>query len=257
MEWEKERQVARQAALKAGSILSGLFGHVNRIMKKGEIDLVTEADLRAEKAILETIRQYFPRDSIHTEEAGEYRDSQDRVWLIDPLDGTTNFAHAFPFYAVSIALEVDREGVLGVVFNPTLNEYFEAVRGGGAFLNNKPIRVSQTREINDSLVATGFPYDIHENPHRVMELFGRMVVRAQGVRRPGSAAIDLCYVAAGRFDGFWEAGLKPWDTAAGIVLVSEAGGRLSGYHGEPYSPYGASIVASNGLIHDVMLTVLA
>jgi myo-inositol-1(or 4)-monophosphatase len=255
MMWKKEMNVARQAALEAGKILTGMFGHINQVMKKGEIDLVTEADLRAEKVILEIIRHHFPRDSILTEEAGEYRDLPERVWLIDPLDGTTNFAHAFPFYAISIALEVEKEAVLGVVLNPTLDEYFEAIRGEGAFLNNKPIRVSQTSEINESLLATGFPYDIHQNPDRVMDLFRKMVVRAQGVRRPGSAAIDLCYVAAGRFDGFWEAGLKPWDTAAGIVLVNEAGGRLSNYDGEPYSPYGASIVASNTLIHEAMLAV--
>jgi myo-inositol-1(or 4)-monophosphatase len=254
--WEQEIAVARQAAQEAGQILRHMLGKVNRISKKAEIDLVTEADLQSEKAILDIISRKFPEDSILSEERGESRHLPDRVWLIDPLDGTTNFAHCLPFFAISIALEVKKNIVLGLVFNPYWEEYFEAVEGMGAFLKQKPIQVSQTMELGEALLVTGFPYDVHQKPQRVMELFQKMLVRAQGIRRLGSAAIDLCYVAAGRFDGFWEAGLKPWDTAAGMIILQEAGGKLSNYDSEPYSPYSKSIVASNPFIHSAMLRAL-
>ncbi len=252
MPWEKEIAVAREAAQAAGEVLNELFGRVNRVSKKGQIDLVTEADVQAEKAVLDIITAHFPHDSLLTEEAGEQRHLPDRVWHIDPLDGTTNFAHAFPVFAVSIALEVEREVVLGVVYNPYANELFEAVTGMGAFLNKNRIRVSQVSELGEALLATGFPYDIHERPRRVLAPFGELILLAQGVRRPGSAAIDLCYVAAGRFDGFWEPGLKPWDTAGGSIIVAEAGGRLSTYEGEDFTPYQRTVVASNARIHDAL-----
>jgi myo-inositol-1(or 4)-monophosphatase len=254
--WEKEIAVARQAAEEAGKILLGMFGKVGVITKKGKIDLLTEADLQSEKIILDIIGHNFPQDSIVTEEAGEFNLLSKRVWIIDPLDGTTNFAHAFPFFAVSIALEIEKEVVLGVVFDPYSGEHFEAINGMGAFSNKKPIQVSQTKELGESLLATGFSYDIHKNPQKVMELFKRMIVLAQGVRRPGSAAIDLCYVAAGRLDGFWEEGLKPWDTAAGSLIVTEAGGRISNYQGDRYTPYQKNIVAANPFIHKAMMTAL-
>ncbi|MFZ7111571.1 MAG: inositol monophosphatase family protein [Desulfatiglandales bacterium] len=255
--WEKEIAIARLAAEEAGRILEGMMGRLNRVTKKGEIDLVTEADLASEKKIIELITAHFPEDGILTEESGEYRSRSNRIWLVDPLDGTTNFAHNFPFFAVSIALEVREEIVLGVVFNPRMDEFFEAVKGGGAFLNHQAVKVSQTRGMRDSLLATGFPYDIHEKPEGVMARFRQMVVLAQGIRRPGAAALDLCYVAAGRFEGFWEEGLKPWDTAAGAIILSEAGGRSSNYSGEVFSPYMKSIVASNSYIHPAMLKALA
>lgn len=254
--WEKEITVARQAAKEAGEILNSMFGRITKVEKKGDIDLVTEADLQSEKIILDIIGGNFPRDSILTEEAGEYNRFPERVWIIDPLDGTTNFAHTFPFFAVSIALEVEREMVLGVVFDPHMGEHFEAVKGMGAFLNKKPLKVSKTRDLKESLLATGFPYYIHKKPQRLMALFEKMIVLTQGVRRPGSAAIDLCYVAAGRVDGFWEEGLEPWDTAAGCVIVSEAGGRLSTFEDTPYTPYSKNIVASNGSIHEQMLKAI-
>ncbi len=252
MPWEEELAVAREAAQAAGEILNRLFGRVNRVAKKGRNDLVTEADVEAEKAILDIIAGHFPRDSILTEEAGEQRHGPERLWLIDPLDGTTNFAHAFPVFAVSIALEVERNVVLGVVYNPYADELFEAVTGMGASLNEHRIRVSQISELGEALLATGFPYDIHQRPRRVLAPFEALILLAQGVRRPGSAAIDLCYVAAGRFDGFWEPGLKPWDTAAGSIIVSEAGGRLTTYEGETFSPYQRTIVASNARIHEAL-----
>ena len=254
--FEHELAICEKAAASAGEVLRTLFGRTNHITKKGDIDLVTEADLESEKVILEMIRQKFPDDSILSEEAGEHSKQSDRTWIIDPLDGTTNFAHGFPFFAISIALQIKNEIVVGVVYNPVMNEYFEASRGAGTFFNKKPVKVSHTSELGESLLATGFPYDIHDHPQVVMELFEKMLVRAQGVRRPGSAAIDLCYVASGRFDGFWEQGLKPWDTAAGVVIVEEAGGKLSTFERNDYDPFKKTIVAANPFIHGAMIEVI-
>ncbi len=254
--WEKEQTVARQAAMKSGRILKDLFGKIDRITKKGEIDLLTEADLQSEKAILYILRGNFPSDSILTEEAGAYDQGSERTWIIDPLDGTTNYAHSFPFFAVSIALQIKDKIVLGLVFNPYLNELFEARKGSGAFLNSHPVNVSNIPKLKEALVATGFPYSVCRNPAPIMDLFKKMVVLSQGVRRPGSAAIDLCYVASGRFDGFWEEGLHPWDTAAGSLIVEEAGGIVSNYAGEAYSPFNKNIVASNPHIYGEMLRTL-
>jgi myo-inositol-1(or 4)-monophosphatase len=254
--WQEELGVARAAAQAAGGILGHRFGRVGRVEKKGTIDLVTEADIEAEKAVLEVIQKAFPEDYILSEEAGARGTVSDRRWLIDPLDGTTNFAHGFPFFAVSIALEVETSVVLGVVYNPYMNEFFEAVRGRGSYLNGKAIRVSETATLKEALLGTGFPYDVHQRPERVMHHFTEMIVRAQGVRRPGSAALDLCYVAAGRLDGFWEEKLHPWDTAAGAVIVEAAGGLLSTYEGAPYEPHGETIVAANPALHRFMLDIL-
>jgi myo-inositol-1(or 4)-monophosphatase len=254
--WEYERKIAEQACRSAGEILRRRFGRVHRIKKKGTIDLVTEADLEAEKAVLQIIQNSFPRDNILSEEAGQHAEGSPRTWLIDPLDGTTNFTHGFPFFAVSVALEVDGELTVGVVYDPLKNELFEGAKGSGARLNNEPIHVSRITQLGDSLLGTGFSYDVQEKPQRVMERFTRMVVRAQGVRRPGSAALDLCYLAAGRFDGFWEEGLHPWDTAGGAIIVREAGGKVTTFEGEAFSPYQKSIVAANPLIHDDLLSLL-
>ncbi len=254
--FEKELAVAREAAKAAGKILSRMLGNTHHIMKKGEIDLVTEADLAAEKIILEIVSNKFPKDNILAEEAGRRDEASNRTWLIDPLDGTTNFAHRFPFFAVSIALEIEKEIVMGVVYNPHMGEFFEAAKGNGAYLNGELLRVSATFSLQESLLATGFPYDVHERSEGVLKLLEKMIVRAQGIRRLGSAALDLCYVAAGRLDGFWEESLKPWDTGAGDVIVREARGRLTNFGGEPYNPYLGSVVASNGLIHNEMLEVL-
>jgi len=254
--WKKELNVAKEAAKNAGEILCRLFGKVSHITKKGNIDLVTEADFQAEKTIMEIIRRNFPQDNILAEEAGRHAHSSERTWIIDPLDGTTNFVHGFPFFAVSIALEFREKTVLGVVHNPFMGELFEAVESTGAFLNRRPIEVSRTKTLSEALLATGFPYDIHDRVKTIMQLFEKMVVKAQGVRRPGSAAIDMCYVAAGRLDGFWEQNLKPWDTAAGSVIVEEAGGKLSTFQGEIFSPYLDSVVAANPYIHRAMIAVL-
>jgi myo-inositol-1(or 4)-monophosphatase len=255
--WEKELGVAGQAARESGMILNDLFGKITKIGKKGEIDLVTEADLLSENIIVEIIGRNFPQDNILTEESGELGRNSERLWIIDPLDGTTNFAHSFPFFAVSIALQVDNEIVLGMVYNPLMGEYFEAVKGEGAFLNKTPIKVSPAKDLKESLVATGFPYRVYKEPGSIIELLKRMIVLVQGVRRPGSASIDLCYVASGRLDGFWEEGLQPWDTAAGSLIVMEAGGMVSNYEGEKYSPFQKSIVAANPFIHQKMLEVIS
>jgi len=253
--FEEELSVAKAAARRGGDILLRMLGDAHHIVKKGKIDLVTEADLAAEKTILELIAGHFPEDAILAEESGKQGAKGSRTWLIDPLDGTTNFAHGFPFFAVSIALENEDDVVLGVVYNPFMDELFEAVKDKGAFLNGVSLQVSGTDRLDESLLATGFPYDVHKRPERVMPLLEKMLTRVQGVRRLGSAALDLCYVAAGRMDGFWEEDLKPWDTAAGVVIVREAGGRLTTFSGEPYTPYMPTMVASNGWIHEGMVAV--
>jgi len=256
MSWEKERSVIRQIALEAGVLLKSLLGRINRIRHKGEIDLVTEADLHSEKLILESMGRQFPKDTFITEETGQHGADSERVWLIDPLDGTVNFAHELPFFAVSIALQVQGEAMLGVVHNPCTQELFEAAKGSGAFLNQRPITVSKTSELLNSLLATGFPYTMHQNPGDVIQRFNNLTIRSQGIRRIGSAAMDLCYVAAGRFAGYWEQDLKPWDTAAGAIIVEEAGGRVTDFEGNPFTPYLDTVAASNSLIHEDMLKAL-
>ncbi len=254
--YEKELRTLRKAVKESGKVLTKLFGKTIQITKKGEIDLVTEADLASEKVIIETIRNCFPDDKIITEEAGDDNSTSDRIWIIDPLDGTTNFAHGFPFFAVSIALQVKTKIVLGAVFNPYMDEYFEAVKGNGATLNKRSIKTSDIKELRDALLGTGFPYSIYKDSKKPLELFQKLVVKAQGIRRPGAAAMDLCYVAAGRMDGFWEQGLKPWDTAAGSLILIEAGGKISDYQGEPYSPYHNTIIATNPYIFESMLKLI-
>jgi myo-inositol-1(or 4)-monophosphatase len=254
--WEKESAAALAAAKAAGEIQTGLFGNLKDIRKKGEIDLVTEADIRSEKAIVKILRENFPDDGFLTEESAAIAGNSERVWIIDPLDGTTNYAHSFPFFAVSIALQVKDEIVVGTVFNPVLDELFQAKKGQGATLNGSSIGVTPTTSLKESLLATGFPYSIHKDYRDVLSIFEQMLIRAQGVRRPGAASIDLCYVASGRFDGFWEQGLNPWDTAAGSLIVQEAGGMVSDYKGEAYSPYQKTILAANPHIFKEMLKVL-
>lgn len=254
--YEHEREIAARAARSAGEVLKEKFGKVQHIIKKGEIDLVTDADLAAEKIVLEELRSHFPMDNILSEEAGLKDGSSERNWIIDPLDGTTNFAHGFPFFAVSIALEVNKNIVLGIVYNPFMGEFFEAQKGRGAFLNGTPIHVSNARKLSDALLSTGFPYDIRERSNRIFERFKTMVVSSQGVRRGGSAAVDLCYVAAGRLDAHWEENLKPWDTAGASVIVLEAGGKLTTCEGLPFTPYLKSVVACTPMIHGEMIETL-
>ncbi|MGE5838891.1 MAG: inositol monophosphatase family protein [Deltaproteobacteria bacterium] len=256
MAYQKELSVSRQVALDAGTLLKDFLGRVTQIAHKGDTDLVTEADLQAEKLILESLGRHFPEDAILTEETGRHGAASERVWIIDPLDGTTNFAHEVPFFAVSIALQFRGETVLGVVYNPCTLELFEAIKGAGASLNRKPIAVSRTEKLIDSLLATGFPYTFRRNLDDVMRRFSNLSVRGQAVRRIGSAAMDLCYVAAGRFAGYWEQDLKPWDTAAGAILVEEAGGQVTDFEGNPFTPFLETVLATNSLVHEDMLAAL-
>ncbi len=251
---------AIQIARDAGRILAEKFGRVSlEVSQKGDIDLVTEADLAAERLIVERIRSYYPRHSILAEEAGAVeRDTHpgEYKWIIDPLDGTTNYAHGYPCFCVSIGLEKAGEMVIGVIYNPIHDELFAAERGAGATLNGRRIRVSETSDLNRALLCTGFPYDVRERGDFARH-FTNFIMHAQAVRRDGSAALDLAYVACGRFEGFWEEGLKPWDVAAGIVLIEEAGGRVSRYDNSRFDIYRPPLLASNSLVHEQMMRVLA
>lgn len=249
---------AIQTARDAGGLLLEKFGRITSVTKKGDINLVTEADLASEALIIERIKSYHPRHSILAEESGEavvVGGDSNWKWIIDPLDGTTNYAHGYPCFCVTLALEHDGEIVVGVTFDPTRDELFAAEKGNGASLNGKPIRVSAEAKLSESLIVTGFPYNFKEVPHFERSL-KEFLLRARGVRRDGSAAIDMAYVACGRFDGFWEEGLNPWDVAAGKLLIEEAGGSVTYYDGSPFNVYSPPICASNGGIHEQMLSVL-
>lgn len=248
---------AVQAATIAGNILLDYARSGFRIEYKNAVNLVTDADRKSEQAIIDTIRRNYPNHDILAEERGmESGGTSHYKWVIDPLDGTTNFAHGFPIYCVSIGLEYRGKMVLGVILDPTRQELFVAVSGQGATRNGERIHVSHTSALDAALLVTGFAYDIRESTHNNLNHFSHFCLRARGVRRTGSAAIDLCYVAAGRFDGFWEMKLHPWDMAAGSLMVTEAGGRMSNFTGGAFSIDGDEIVANNGLIHDEMLYVL-
>jgi len=249
---------ATKAALQAGAVLKDLYGKPHDIKHKGSIDLVTEADLAAEQAILDILHK-DPHDAeFLTEESDEPEnfDSARPTWIIDPLDGTTNFAHNFPWFGVSIAYFVDNKSLAGVIYCPMQEEFFCAGHNAGAWLNNEPINVSEIDSRQDALVATGFPYDIQERSEQIMATLQAVIPKVQGIRRPGAAALDLAYLACGRLDAFWEVGLKPWDTAAGQLLVEEAGGTISNFHGKPFSSFVPELLASNGLIHREMVEIL-
>ena len=249
---------ATNAALKAGSVLQNLYGKTHCIHHKGAIDLVTEADLAAEEAILKVLHKDSHAADILTEESSPScdPDSSRAVWIIDPLDGTTNFAHNFPWFGVSIAFFFHGKSLAGVIYCPLQDELFCAIQGAGAWLNNQPIHVSSVTGRRNALVATGFPYDVQARPDEIMAALKAMIAEVQGVRRPGAAALDLAYLACGRLDAFWEVDLKPWDTAAGQLLVEEAGGSITNFHGGPFSPFVAELLASNGIIHLELVEIL-
>ncbi len=257
-----EAEVARrahaaiEAALRSGSLLRANLGRVV-VEHKGELELVTETDRQSERMILEMIQASFPEDSVLAEEGGARAGGEFR-WLIDPLDGTTNYAHGLPHFSVSLAGEHRGEVCFGVVYDPMRDELFRAVRGGGAFLNDLRLRVSPSADLGQSLLVTGFPYDLRSNPDNNLDRFARLSSWSRAVRRLGSAALDLAYVAAGRFDGYWELRLEAWDLAAGILLVTEAGGQTTRLDGSP-NPLRppTSIVASNGRIHQALVRALA
>lgn len=248
---------AQQLARDAGQILLERFGRSIHVQHKGAIDLVTEADLAAEKLIVERIKSFHPRHSILAEESGATAGADEEYrWIIDPLDGTTNYAHGYPCFCTSIALEHRGEIIVGVIYDPTRDELFAAERGRGATLNNRPLRVSAVSKLSEALLCTGFPYDVRDRGDFARH-FRNFIMHAQAVRRDGSAALDLAYVASGRFDGFWEEGLRPWDVAAGVLLIEEAGGQVSDYDGNKFSIYKPPLVVSNALLHDDMRRVLA
>lgn len=253
----KMLKTAIEAAQEAGKFLrESRTKRLNVERKSSSIDLVTQVDKEAERLIIDIIQRRFPDHDILGEESGQSRNSSSYRWIIDPLDGTINFTHGLPIYCVSIGIERNGETIAGVVYDPNTNELYTAERGKGAYLNGARIHVSQTETLINSLLITGFPYNIHNNPDHTIERFVDFLMEAQAVRRLGSAAIDLCYIAAGRGDGFWEAFIKPWDVAAGILLVEEAGGKVTDFHGGKVNINAPRIVASNGKIHDEMLRVL-
>jgi myo-inositol-1(or 4)-monophosphatase len=254
--FDKEFKTAVSAANRAGRLLKAMSSGDLKVEYKGEIDLVTQADRAAENMVVKLLRKSFPGDDILTEESDQERTKSDRRWIIDPLDGTTNYAHGFPFWCVSIAFEFRGQVMLGAIFNPNLNELFTAKKEKGAWLNGKRIKVSPQGVLKKSLLATGFPYDVHYSRQDNLANFRKFIKRAQAVRRPGSAALDLAYVACGRFDGFWEMKLKTWDMAAASLMVAEAGGKLSGFKGQKFSIYVPECLATNGKIHRIMIEVL-
>jgi myo-inositol-1(or 4)-monophosphatase len=261
-------EVAMEAAREAGGILLAEYARPVKITYKGDVDIVTQADRRSEDAVVTRLRMHFPKHTVVAEEGTGHEhlngSSAARFrWYVDPLDGTTNFAHGYPCFAVSIALAEaaadgsDAEALLaGVVFNPVSGEMFTAARGEGAYLNQKRIGVSQVQRLGESLLGTGFPTHKRTSSPNI-QYYWQFTLASHGVRRDGSAALDLCMVACGRFDGFWEFGLKPWDTAAGVLVLQEAGGQVSDLEGRPYRPGGPTILASNGRIHEEMRELAA
>lgn len=251
------KKIAIDAALKAGGYIRRNIGKVEGIRYKGEINIVTDIDKKSEGIIVNTIRKAYPSHNFLAEEEKYTRRDLDFTWIIDPLDGTTNFLHGFPFFCVSIALVHHHNITVGVVYDPTSQELFYAEQNKGAFLNNNRIRVSKTRSIKKALVATGFAYNVKRVRNNNIGNFIKFMKASQAVRRAGSAALDLCYVACGRFDGFWELYLHPWDTAAGLLIVEEASGKITKFDGSKYSIYDKEILASNSKIHSQMIKILS
>lgn len=252
---------AMQAARDAGAILVDRLGRA-QVSNKGYINLVTEADLASEKLIIERIKSHYPRHAILAEESGDTAGqlladgTSEWKWIIDPLDGTTNYAHGYPCFCVSIALERAGKIEVGVIYDPMRDEMFAAERGQGATLNERRMRVSNVEDLNRAMLCTGFPYNVRERPNFVRD-FEKFTMEAQAVRRDGSAAIDLAYLACGRFDGFWEDGLNAWDVAAGVLLIEEAGGQVTDFKGDLLNIYTPKVLATNGLVHEQMMRVLA
>lgn len=256
MNLEKVRDVALKAADAAGTILKEKLGKLNRLDYKSAFNIVTEADQQSEAEVIKIIRSEFADHQILGEESGAHKSDSECRWLIDPLDGTTNYAHAYPFFCVSIGFEVKGKMAFGLVFNPVSNELFHAEQGKGAFLREQEIRCSKVKTLAESLLATGFPPDSTTAKFPNMTEFHKMTDRCHGVRRDGSAALDLCFVACGRMDGFWEFKLSPWDLAAGTLIIEEAGGKVTSPCGGPFDLSSGHVLASNSLIHEEMRAVL-
>jgi myo-inositol-1(or 4)-monophosphatase len=251
-------ELALALAREAGALQKQRFGEPREIQTKSSaIDLVTDVDRACDALIRERVRAAFPGDGLLTEEAAEVQSTSGWRWIVDPLDGTTNYAHGFPHFSVSIAAERGGRVELGAIYDPIRDELFHAARGGGAFRNGSAVRVSAAEKLERSLLATGFAYDVHSAHNENLDYFARFMRRAQAVRRAGSAALDLAYVACGRFDGFWELSLHPWDVAAGLLMIEEAGGVASDLDGGPVPADATRVLASNGRLHAAMLEVLA
>ncbi len=251
--------MATHAALQAGALLARGFGTSFTFSSKteGRQNLVTEFDYAAEKMIIDFLRVRTPGCAFLAEESGHTKGTSELLWIVDPLDGTVNFAHGIPFFCISIAAVWQNEIVTGVVYQPLLHELFTSTKGEGAFLNGQPIRTSQNRSPDQALVTTGFPTNVEDDPRGCIETFNQMLEKGFPIRRLGSAALDLAYIAAGRFDAFWEVKLSPWDFAAGCLLIEEAGGQVTDYEGNSLSPQDAStVLATNGALHPLMLEVL-
>jgi myo-inositol-1(or 4)-monophosphatase len=250
-------EAACRAVLAAGTRIKELYNQPHEINMKGAINLVTEADLAAESLIITSLAKDFPEIPFMTEESAATHDIHpERFWIIDPLDGTTNFAHGFPFFAVSIAFFGHGKSIVGAVYAPMFDELFCAVKDSGAWLNGRSIQVTKTERLIESLVGTGFPYELGPNIPRLMRQFETIITSVRDIRRAGAAALDLAYVACGRLDAFYEIDLQPWDTAAGWLLVEEAGGKVTDFNGEKYSPFLSEILASNSKIHSRLLQLL-
>ena len=249
---------AIELARASGDVLKYYMSREKQVELKGRANLVTVADKESEALIISRIRERYPRHSILAEESGALGSSQpgEGKWIIDPLDGTTNFAHQYPFFCVSIAFEQAGQVVCGAVYDPWRDEMFSGARGLGSFLNGQRMQVSDVDTLRGGLIMTGFPYGFRDKIRSVMAQFETFLIESQAVRRGGSAALDMCYTALGRVDGFWEVDLLPWDTAAGLVIVEEAGGRVTDFSGAPFSVYGKQLLVSNGRIHEEMVAVL-
>lgn len=254
--YDRYLRVAIAAAKEAGRIQKLHFGQSHEVEYKGEINPVTEIDRLCDQVITQAIFSAFPDHDLLTEESSFKKKGSSWRWIVDPLDGTTNYFHGYPCFCVSIGLEVEGEVRLGVVYDPVRDELFSAVKGEGAYLNGKKISVSRVNQLDRGLLSTGFPYDVREHADFYLRYFRHFITRSFAIRRPGSAAIDLSYLAAGRFDGFWELKLQAWDVAAGYLLITEGGGRVSDFQGRPFDIYSEEILASNGLIHQAMLEVI-
>jgi myo-inositol-1(or 4)-monophosphatase len=256
VKFDNHLDIAVRAVKESGRIQKEWLGKDKKVELKGEINLVTEVDTKCEGRIVEIIKKTFPEHNILTEETPMPESSSPYRWIIDPLDGTTNYAHGYPCFCTSVALELEGKVVLGAIYDPLLDELFTAQEGQGAFLNGERIAVSATERLTEALLCTGFPYDLRESPVNNLDHFKNFIMEARAIRRDGSAALDLCYVAAGRFDGFWELKLNPWDVAAGKLIVEEAGGVVTDFKGGPLDIYGQETLASNGRIHEEMIGVL-
>jgi myo-inositol-1(or 4)-monophosphatase len=246
-------EFAVELAFESGRIQKRRIAETHSIHHKGEINIVTDVDVECQERIMELIASRYPEDEIIAEEKENTFGSRKNRWIIDPIDGTTNYAHSYPFFCTSIAYEVKGEILCGVVYNPIFDELFFARKGEGAFLNGQPLAVSPTHRMKDALLVTGFPYDLNNSHENNINHFTTFLYKAQAVRRDGSAALNLCYLAAGRFDGYWELKLNPWDTAAGLLIVEEAGGKVTDFDGKPFDIYRGQVAASNGILHEEML----